>query len=250
MNLEIELQTLWAAPKHIEQTTLLMGSEMKLLDGPSFVSQYRQIVIGEAYSFEFDSDNPVIIDGGANIGVASLWWRWKWPRALIVAFEPDPRVFEFLTWNLRNHTEVILRQRALAATEGSLTFHSEGADGGSLILPSISSSPLLQVQTSRLSTLIDELGKIDLLKLDIEGAELPVLLEAETRLFKVERMFIEYHSFSKQKQELSELLALLERNGFRYYIEDESKRNKPLERGKGNMMMDLQLDIWAFRSHI
>jgi FkbM family methyltransferase len=250
MDSENELQSLWSAPKYVEQRTSLMGAEMKLLDGPSFVSQYRQIVIGEAYSFSFTGDDPIIIDGGANVGVASLWWRWKWPNARIVAFEPDPRVFEFLTWNLRHHPTIDLRQSALAPREGPQKFYSEGSDGGSLVLPTESDDSLMDVETVRLSSLINDLGTVNLLKLDIEGAELSVLLEAESQLVNVERIFVEYHSFSDKKQELSQLLALLERNDFRYYIEDEYKKNKPLEQPEISSTMDLQLDIWAIRNRV
>jgi FkbM family methyltransferase len=247
MSSELELQTLWAAEKYVKQVTSLMGAEMRLLDGPSFVSQYRQIVVGEAYSFEFENDRPTIIDGGANIGVSALWWLDKWPNAKLVALEPDPNVFEVLEWNLRHHPHVDLRPVALAPSPGFQDFHPEGSDGGSLHTPKESETNLISVPTIALSELIDELGTVDLLKLDIEGTELEVLLQAEARLSNVERIFVEYHSFSEEKQKLSQLIALLERTGFRYYLQDEQKKNKPFETAGSNSGMDLQLDIWAYR---
>lgn len=247
MDVESELSQLWKLPKYVTQTTQLMGAEMKLLDGPSFVSQYRQIVINESYFFETDLKSPVIIDGGANIGVSTLWWRWKWPEAKIIALEPDPHVFECLRWNLRFHPDLDLRNFALAETEGMLSFHSEGSDGGHLITSAEKSISEVKVPTIKLSTLLVELERVDFLKLDIEGAELSVLSESESELFRVENVFVEYHSFKNSPQELSTLISIFERNGFRYYIEDESKKNRPLSSTLSPQEMDLQLDIWAWR---
>ena len=60
-------------------------------------------------------------------------------------------------------------------------------------------------------------------------------------------MFIEYHSFKYKPQELSELLSILEKAGFRYYIDKIFGPNKPFLEITDNQSMDLQLAISAMR---
>ncbi|MBK9174775.1 MAG: FkbM family methyltransferase, partial [Flavobacteriales bacterium] len=61
-------------------------------------------------------------------------------------------------------------------------------------------------------------GTVDLLKVDIEGAETEVLLDCGDALGGVQRLYVEYHSFRNRPQRLHELLALLAAQGFRYYL--------------------------------
>jgi predicted O-methyltransferase YrrM len=42
----------------------------------------------------------VVVDAGANIGLASLWFANQYPKAKIVCIEPDPENFRILKENL------------------------------------------------------------------------------------------------------------------------------------------------------
>ena len=98
------------------------------------------------------------------------------------------------------------------------------------------------------SRLRDYLGEpIDLLKLDIEGAEVDVLLDCRDRLTNVARVFVEYHSFAESEQRLDILLALLKTSGFRVYIQTEVCPPRPFVKRTPYMGMDLQLNIFAVR---
>ena len=65
----------------------------------------------------------------------------------------------------------------------------------------------------RLRNLLER--KVQLLKLDIEGAELEVLRDCGARLQNVERLFVEHHSFLGRPQQLGEFFGILEAAGFR-----------------------------------
>ncbi|MDQ0640901.1 hypothetical protein QF042_004466 [Pedobacter sp. W3I1] len=90
--------------------------------------------------------------------------------------------------------------------------------------------------------------KIDFLKIDIEGAEYLVLKDIEDNLSNVENLFIEYHSSPDCKQTLSEILGILTKSGFRFYIK-EAWDNLPIpfEHRLYKPFWDLQLNIFAFR---
>ena len=56
-------------------------------------------------------DNPVIVDCGANIGVATFYFVHTYPGAQVIAFEPDPSSFAMLTENVRNLPAVTTYER-------------------------------------------------------------------------------------------------------------------------------------------
>ncbi|HWD23898.1 MAG TPA: hypothetical protein VG368_00385, partial [Acidimicrobiales bacterium] len=126
----IELDRLRRSPRGLRLTTDLLDPPVRIADGPSFVPQYESIFIAESYDFPFEGPAPTIVDGGANIGMGIIWWRAKWPEARVIAFEPDPEIFEILAWNTRFHHDLDLRQQALTAHGKGVTFLSEGTDAG------------------------------------------------------------------------------------------------------------------------
>jgi len=64
------------------------------------------------------ADRPIIFDVGANIGVFSLFAAGQWPGALIHAFEPVPSVFQVLVRNVWAIGRVVPHQLALGAAAG------------------------------------------------------------------------------------------------------------------------------------
>lgn len=228
-------------------TTDLFKPPLRLVDGPSFASQYEEIFLWECYDFPCDTPSPTIVDGGANIGLASIWWLARWPKARVVAFEPDPGVFEVLRWNTRFLEGAEIHQRALG-TGLAAAFWSEGADAGRLIQGDEVVADSITVQTTRLSELLLRLGKVEMLKLDVEGAEMDVLEEAEDHLGMVENIFVEYHSFAGKRQRLGDLLLLLGRHGLRFHLESPGRRLHPLCGVPVDRGIDLQCNIFGWRA--
>jgi FkbM family methyltransferase len=241
-----ELKRLWSSPIGVVLETALIDPPIRVMDGPSFASQYEEIFLREIYDFRPAHESPTIIDGGANVGVAVIWWRAKWPDARIVAFEPDPVVFDALVWNTRFHQGLDLRQVALSTDALGSSFNRQGTDGGSL-LDIASITDRCDVKTTSLSAVLAAEGEVDLLKLDIEGAEADVLRESEPDLWRAHHIFVEYHSIAKRPQELGELLDLFSRLGYRYIVQTEIEVQRPLvQLGKASGM-DFQCDVFASR---
>lgn len=248
-DIEAELDRLWAVPRGEPVETSALGWPMRLPDGPSFVSQYREIFVSEIYAFPSATDSPVIVDGGANAGMATIWWLSRWPAARIVAFEPDPQVFAMLAHNVRHQQTDRLELRRAALSTGALgtTFLPDGADGGRIVDRAESGMNGLEVPSQSLGELLRTLGHVDLLKLDIEGAETDVLQEGAAELHRVGALFVEYHSFAGAVQTLPELLALLRDAGFRLYVESPVTAIRPLHGVDPQQGIDLQLNIWGYR---
>lgn len=247
MDQDAELARLAASPLGVPVETDLLGFTIEGGDGPTLAAQFDEIFRWEAYSFDAPHDEPIIVDGGANVGLASIWWKSRWPRARVVAFEPDPALFLMLASNLRHHDpeRVELRRAAIAGETATMRFVPEGTDAGRLAIDD--DEPSVEVAAQSLRSIVEELGHVDLLKLDIEGAETRALLAAEPVLDRVDRIFVEYHSFVGKPQELAALVACLERSGFRFYLETPQRRVRPFTDVEADRRIDYQGNIWASR---
>ncbi len=62
---------------------------------------FDEIITQEIYRFKADTDAPLILDCGANIGLSALYFQRLYPKARIMAFEPDTHNFELLTKTCR-----------------------------------------------------------------------------------------------------------------------------------------------------
>jgi FkbM family methyltransferase len=219
-----------------------------IADTLSFIWQYKEIFADENYKFKSNSLNPVIYDCGANVGMSSLFFSVKYPTAKIKAFEADPNIAKILKENLEknNCVDIEVIDKAVWINNNGIEISLEGADGSSIY----SKNNVTEVPSIRLKDLIENEKKIDMLKIDIEGAEHEVLKDCENSLSNVENIFIEYHSFSNSNQNLSEILQILEANNFRYFIKPVNDREIPFinRTNKSNPAMDLQLNIYAYKN--
>jgi len=200
-----------------------MGFEIEHFNRETVQLLYREIFVRQYYHFVAQNTSPVILDCGANVGMASIYFKWLYPDSKVRAFEPDPTTYELLRRNLRvNHLDVETHNCALWNENGELDFHIDSRDPGSLLMsadPSRSKAEMIKVPACRLSEFIH--GSIDFLKLDVEGAEHRVLsdLVKAGKLKQIRQMAIEYHHrIGQQKSCLSEFLRGLEDAGFEYQI--------------------------------
>ena len=224
------------------------GMRLKVTDFVSVAWQLKEFFDDGRMNFRSDSECPVIYDCGANIGVSILYYKQLYPKAIIKAFEPDPKVFSCLKNNMENNkvSGVELINKAVWNTNDGVSFGSEGADGGSVFYE----GNKITLPSIRLKELLEKEAKIELLKIDIEGAELEVLVDCMSELKKVKYLFLEYHSWISSKQQLDVLLKILADNGFRYYIHSIGEVLKqPFVEQQFSNGMDVQLDIHAINEH-
>jgi FkbM family methyltransferase len=238
-----ERQRLKRLPRYAPATTDLLGFPIELVDARSFLSMATEIFQRQIYAFDSRSEPVRIIDAGANIGVSTLYFKRRFPTSRVTAFEPDAHIFAVLQRNLERNgfRDVDARPVAVWCTDCSLSFRREGADAGR-IFPT---GPGETVTAVRLRPFLME--KIDLLKLDIEGAEFSVLRDCRDMLCNVEHLFVEYHSFTDKDQDLPELLGLLTASGFRLHLQPVSFSERPFLRRHSYLGMDMQVNVFASR---
>jgi FkbM family methyltransferase len=242
-----ELKRIRLLPKNIPDSTTLLGSDFKFTDGMTFIGALHQIIDREIYKFNSKYQNPYIIDCGANVGLSVLYFKKLFPLAKILAFEPDISIFNILKYNVESFglVSVELVQKAVWHTKTILNFCVEGNEGGR-IEENTSNSTVVNVETEKLSDYLFE--RVDLLKIDIEGAETKVLYDCRENLKNVDKLFVEYHSFDKQAQTLPELLKIIKDAGFRFEVQREGTTSRnPFVYTEKYLEMDLLVNIFAYR---
>ncbi|MCI5055365.1 MAG: FkbM family methyltransferase [Flavobacteriales bacterium] len=185
---------------------------------------FKEIFVTQEYNFIVSKESPKIIDCGANIGMAILYFKKRYPNAHIRAFEPNPHVFELLEKNVKiNGLEnVELFNLCLSNEEGEMEFYMN-EDHGTLVgslKQARGGNAKISVKSKKLSSLIDS-EEIDLIKMDIEGAEKEVIsdLIANDKLKIVHRFIIEYHHrLGSEKSKLAEFIKPFEDLGLEYNL--------------------------------
>lgn len=155
-----------------------------------------------------DFSPSVIVDAGAYIGDTAAYYASRFPNAKVIALEPNPNSAALARYNLLDYGErVVVIEAALWSTTGKLSFAGDFTGAG------IAQTSEISVQGYSLVDLIKTLSinKIDLMKIDIEGAEYEVLNDGEGKwLNNVKIIAIELHG-----EELEiKCLMILRRNGF------------------------------------
>jgi FkbM family methyltransferase len=244
---EAELARLRQMPSIQAATTNIGGRRFHVVDGKSFAHLYDMFFRKQIYRFEADNDHPFIIDCGAHVGVSVSWWKEAYPNARVLAFEPDPSNFRLLQQNCGHLPNVHLINAAVWTKEDTIPFLAAGGEGGHIAEPStpMRANPLRLVRCVSLRPFLK--AGCDLLKMDIEGAEIDVIRDCADVLGSVARMFVEYHSFVDKQQRLGETLSLLEQAGFRFHIGTKVPSPRPFEELVIFNEKDLRLDLFCWR---
>jgi FkbM family methyltransferase len=239
-----------------------------------FLQSIEEIFVKQVYKFDTSSSQPLIIDCGANWGLSVIYFKFRFPNSVILAYEADEDIFKMAMENFGvfGFKKVTLLNKAVWDFNGSLIFSSEGSVGGSVSDLEINPTDIeyadappgswvgnyntyfgvykpeeKKVEAIRLKDVLEQHSKIDFLKIDIEGAEYKVIMDCAEELKRVDKLFVEYHSTPNHPQQLDEILKVLRNSGFRYYIKEAADNySHPFIRNK-DLLYDIQLNIFCFR---
>jgi FkbM family methyltransferase len=118
------------------------------------------------------ADAQLVVDAGANVGYASLFFADRYPNATVVAIEPEPANFEALVRNARYHPRIKPLRAALWPTQGKLDIANPGDEAWAF---QVTAKKTGNIEAVTIPDLLERFapnnGRIDVLKVDIEGAE-------------------------------------------------------------------------------
>lgn len=153
---------------------------------------YSEIIGGDTYAKEISAlpEDALVLDIGANVGMFSLGVKAAKPGATVLAFEPMPRTLDALRKNIELHEldAITVYPLALGTEEDSsveFTFYPQ-APANSTRFPEekvidaeiLGKSTTVLVEVTTAAAVLakhPEPARIDLVKIDVEGAELDVL---------------------------------------------------------------------------
>lgn len=162
------------------------------------LSALKEVLIDNEYEFLThlleEKEAPIILDVGAHIGTFSLWCLGVNSNSHILSIEADPNTNKTLSENIKRNQEKTVRWSSLhsAAWKNNdlITFSSKGDS----MSHRIDDNGSISVQGVTLKDLINTLGgKVDLMKVDIEGAEEAFICEMPELLSNVKNLVIELH---------------------------------------------------------
>jgi FkbM family methyltransferase len=187
------------------------GWDLQAPEPAMLLAQIDQIVVRRLTAFRADNETPLILDCGANVGISALEFKRQAPGARIVAFEPDPVIGRQLRANLaRNGAgDVDVVESAVWTAAGTVRFVTTGGDGGRVVDDDSSG---ITVSTIDLRDYLR--GGVDLLKLDIEGAEYAVVAHIEPLLDHVKNLIVECHIDQTRLTAFSDLVTRIRNAGF------------------------------------
>lgn len=137
---------------------------------------YEHVLLGEEYAFDLPFSPKIVMDAGANIGMASIYFARRYPEAKIFAIEPEAANFAVLVKNVRPYPAIVPIQAALWNRDGQICVgEPDAADGfrGEWAFVTREGGTGAKVRAITMRTLMEEMRipAIDLAKIDIEGAE-------------------------------------------------------------------------------
>lgn len=162
----------------------------------SDIKVFQHVVLEDEYDVSLFKAPNTIIDAGANIGLSSLQFARKYPQALILAVEPEYSNYELCCSNVKPYPNIIPINAALWNKDTEIAIVDPGLDkwGFQVTDANTSLSPK-KVKAVSVDSLIKkyELNTIDILKVDIEGAEKEVFDNSDAWIDKVSLIIIEVH---------------------------------------------------------
>jgi FkbM family methyltransferase len=205
---------------------------------------YREIFGAEIYRFSTPTASPVILDCGANIGLASLYFKSRYPTATVIAFEPDASNREIFQKNIiaNQLQDITIREEAVWIKDGFIQFDSAATEASKISENTTNTVPVPCIDFNHF---ISQFPHIDFLKMDIEGAEFEVLTHCANSLQRVTHLFLEYHGYTSKPEELSTLLSILASLGFTYYIRNAADTIAfPYDHSEEEKVYNVQLNIF------
>ena len=171
----------------------------------SDVPTYDQVFINNEYDFIVETQPKTIVDAGANIGLASIYFANKYPDAQIIAIEPEKSNFEMLKKNIAPYPNIIGLQAALWHKNEEINLLDPGLGKWGFMTAMKSTSEISSSGTCHavMALTIDKLmmdyslERIDILKIDIEGAEREVFSNTLAWIEKVDSLIVELHERMK-----------------------------------------------------
>mgnify|MGYP006269410549 CR=1 FL=1 len=171
----------------------------------------KKVLTGEAYKIiPFASDVKTIVDIGANLGAASVYLSLFYPNAKIFSVEPQLGPFNMLAHNTKSNPNIKIFHMGLLDCNKEAPLYLSWADTSAASIGkswlNTEHTQLIKLRDAAEWLQEENLTHIDILKIDTEGCEIPILSRITKWLPTIQIIYVEYHSESDRRA-IDNLLA-------------------------------------------
>ncbi len=159
-------------------------------------------------NFKSNRKQLTIIDIGANVGCFALYAQRWGKNSKIYCFEPNPQVFHLLEKNTGHLKNIKTYQIGMGDRDGAFTlFQHPFNTGETSMVHTSQGSRAIEVTVRHSGNMLKELGveHIDILKIDTEGSEVPIVRGLAELIPRTSIVMYEYHSL-EDRAALAEML--------------------------------------------
>lgn len=186
-------------PVEVEFFCPLVAQPVTLRLGTSDLATYEKIFADREYLFTLRQAPKVILDAGANIGLAALFFAARFPGARIIAIEPEASNFALLVRNTAAFPQIVPIQAALWGEDTRVNVVDPGLDKWGFQARCAGEAAPAGICHSVPGMTVDRIMReqglafIDILKMDIEGGEVEVFAGGGEWLDRVGLLVAELH---------------------------------------------------------
>jgi len=193
------------------------------------LSVLGEVFVAKVYPLKKSNVVCVVFDAGAHSGFFTIFAKTILPNSIIYSFEPDPDNFKNLENNLElngfRNNGINIYNFGIAQKTERKTMYGDGYSYSNSMFENSKSKKSFEVELRNMGQFIDEnnITKIDLFKMDIEGSEYEVLFNLNKEHFdKIKSLFVEIHDSGGDSNELVKFLKSkflkFSNNGILYYF--------------------------------
>lgn len=164
-----------------------------LRGGTSDLYMFEEVFIEGEYAIDAPLDPKLIIDVGANVGFASVYFANRYPNARIIAIEPESSNVALLRKNVAPYGRIEVHEAAVWYESTTLTLIDEGDKSGIQVRADGSGGGSVRAMTIDEVLALAGTDRVDILKIDIEGAEKELFERNPAWLGNVGVLMIELH---------------------------------------------------------
>lgn len=162
---------------------------------------FRQIFLDKEYEYNYSVEPGAMIDAGANIGFAAIYFANRYPSMTIICLEPEPGNQQVLKQNIKDYPNIKSVESGLWGKSGHLIVKDIGLGNWGFLVEECEKDTPGAVTAMSIPDIMKSYGiaKFDIIKIDIEGSEKEVLEadDVHSWVSKCKVLIIELHDRMK-----------------------------------------------------
>jgi FkbM family methyltransferase len=166
---------------------------LALRPGTADANTFEKIFVWNDYDLQYPDDVKTVIDAGANIGLSAVFFAARFPKATILAIEPEHENLQLLKRNTAGYPGVVPLHAALWGTDTTLGLTNAQAPVDSYRYAPQSADASVEAFSVPSILARHDIAGVDVMKIDIEGAEAAVFAGSPPWVEQVGMFIVELH---------------------------------------------------------